>query len=404
MSDPFGLPDPPPAEELQRRREAVQAALRAGGVDGALLVNGADLVYLAGTAQSGHLVLPAEGEAELWVRRDLSRARAESALERVEPLTSLRHIPAILEEAGLAGRVRLGLELDELPARDYMRLAGQLPEAELVDAMPAVWAARRRKTPWELERIRLACAQSAAAQAAAPRLLAPGRREVDVLTELGSVMRELDHEGTIRFRGRYPEFFFGHVLGGPSAAVPGPTETPLAGPGLSSAQGRGPSRRLLAEGDAVVVDICGYAQGYLSDQTRTFALGRIDRRLEQAYAACRSILAELVPLLRPGTPGTALYDRGLELATEAGFGEHFMGHGPTRVRFVGHCIGLELNEPPYLAHGFEGTLEPGNVVAVEPKLVFPGVGAVGLENTYLVGEDGAEPLTWADEELVDATA
>jgi Xaa-Pro aminopeptidase len=153
-----------------------------------------------------------------------------------------------------------------------------------------------------------------------------------------------------------------------------------------------------------VVDICGYAQGYLSDQTRTFALGRIDPRLEQAYAACRSILAELVPLVRAGTPGTALYDRGLELATEAGFGEHFMGHGPTRVRFVGHCIGLELNEPPYLAHGFEGVLEPGNVVAVEPKLVFPGLGAVGLENTYLVGEDGAETLTWADEELVDATA
>ena len=122
-----GAPSSPPArnaawtasrEGAERRREAVQAALRAGGLDGALLVNGADLVYLAGTAQSGRLVLPAEGEAELWVRRDLSRARAESALERVEPLTSLRHIPAILEKAGLGGRVRMGLELDEMPARD----------------------------------------------------------------------------------------------------------------------------------------------------------------------------------------------------------------------------------------------------------------------------------------------
>jgi hypothetical protein len=112
------------------------------------------------------------------------------------------------------------------------------------------------------------------------------------------------------------------------------------------------------------------------------------------------MLAECVALLRPGTPGSALYERALEVAAEAGYAEHFMGAGDGRVRFVGHCIGLELNEPPYLARGYAHPLESGNVVAVEPKLAFTGLGAVGVENSYLVAEDGPVQLTGGSEEAL----
>ena len=95
----------------------------------------------------------------------------------------------------------------------------------------------------------------------------------------------------------------------------------------------------------------------------------------------------------PGIPAEQLYLRGLELATAAGFGEHWMGHGSSRVKFVGHGIGLEINEQPFLAQGFAEPLMAGNVIAVEPKLVFPGVGAVGIENSYVVREGGPEGLT-----------
>ena len=122
--------------------------------------------------------------------------------------------------------------------------------------------------------------------------------------------------------------------------------------------------------------------------------------LLEAYETCRRILAECVALLRPGTPGSALYERALEVAGEAGHGERFMGAGDSRVRFVGHCIGLELNEPPYLAHGYAQPLEAGNVVAIEPKLVFTGLGAVGVENSYHVRDDGPVQLTGATEDAV----
>jgi len=392
------LPPPPPADEIDRRIAAFQAGLRRDGLDAALVVQSADLVYLSGTAQNAHLVVPATGEPVLLVRRDLERARAESALHRIEPFTSLRALPAAFAAVGLSERLRLGLELDVLPAASYLRYGELLPAAELADCMPALWSARSRKSEWELTRIRAACEQSRRAMEYAPQLLVPGTLECDILSELGHHMRLHGHEGTIRFRGINSEFLYGQVLAGESAAVPGPTETPLHGPGLSTAQGRGPSRRPLREGDAVVIDISGLSEGYVSDQTRTFFLRRADPTLLAAYETCRRILAECVALLRPGTPGGALYERALEVATEAGQAEHFMGAGDGRVRFVGHCIGLELNEPPYLARGYGQPLEEGNVVAIEPKLAFAGLGAVGIENSYLIGPSGPLQLTGGDEE------
>ena len=396
------LPPPPPADEIARRIAAFQAGLERDGLDAALIVQSADLVYLSGTAQNAHLLVPAAGEPLLLVRRDLARARAESALARIEPFTSLRALPAALESLGLKGTLRLGLELDVLPAASYLRYRELLPGADPADCMPALWSARSRKSAWELERIRLACEQTRLAMELAPSLLVPGRLECDVLSELGHHMRMHGHEGTIRFRGINSEFLYGQVLAGASGAVPGPTETPLHGPGLSTAQGRGPSRRPLRDGDAVVIDVSGLAEGYVSDQTRTFFIGHADPELLAAYATCRRILAECVALLQPGTPGSALYERALEVAAEAGHAERFMGAGESRVRFVGHCIGLELNEPPYLARGYSQPLETGNVVAIEPKLAFTGLGAVGVENSYFLGDDGPVQLTGSTEEPVIA--
>jgi len=394
------LPPPPPAEELDRRIAVFQAGLQRDGIDAALIVQSADLVYLSGTAQNAHLIVPAEGEPLLLVRRDLERARRESALRQIEPFTSLRALPAAIAASGLPERLRLGLELDVLPAAAYLRYRDLLPGSEPADCMPALWSARSRKSPWELERIRRACEQTRLAMELAPQLLVPGRAECDVLSELGHHMRLHGHEGTIRFRGINSEFLYGQVLAGESAAVPGPTETPLHGEGLSAAQGRGPTRRPLRRGDAVVIDVSGLAEGYVSDQTRTFFVGEADPVLLAAYETCRRSLAECVALLRPGTPGSALYERALEVATEAGYAAQFMGAGDGRVRFVGHCIGLELNEPPYLASGYAQPLESGNVTAIEPKLAFAGLGAVGIENSYLVTDDGPVQLTGGSEEAL----
>jgi Xaa-Pro dipeptidase len=389
----------PSRAELEPRLARLRAGLEAAGLDAALIVESADLYHLAGTAQNAQLIVPVHGEPLLLVRRDVERATAESALGNVEPLSSLRGLEPALARLGLGPGSAIGLELDVLPAAAYLRYAALLPDRLLGDAMPAVWAARAPKSPWELERVRMACAQGTAALHALPGLARVGRAEADVLSDLAAVMRAYGHEGTIRFRGLNGEFWFGQVLGGASGAVPGPRDTPLSGPGLSPAQGSGPSRRPLEPGDTVVVDVSGLAGGYVSDQTRTVFVGEPDPRLVSAHETCRAILRACEELLVPGTLAGAVYDRGLEVAGEAGLADHYMGFGTTRVRFVGHAIGLELNEPPALARGVEVPLVEGAVVAVEPKLVFPGLGAVGIENSYVVRAGGPERLTLADDDV-----
>ena len=376
--------------EIERRLTVFQQALRAAAIDCALLIEASDLVYLTGVMADAHLLVPADGEPILLVRRSLERVQADSPLEDVRPFRSFKELPPLLTELGAR---RIGLELDVLPAARYLRYRDLLPDAELVDVSEVVAGVRAVKSTWELTMIGKAAEQVAAAFAAAPALVAEQPTDRAIQIELEHLMRQAGHQGPLRFRGLNGQMFYGAVLAGPDGAIAPWADTPLGGPGPSAAVGKGPGGWEIRDGDAVTVDLVGGWEGYLADATRTFFRGTPNPQLAEALAVCESILAALEELMVPGTPAEQLYLRGLELATEAGFGDHWMGHGPGRVRFVGHGVGLEINERPFLAQGFAGPLAFGNVIAVEPKLVFPGLGAVGVENTYAVDRDGPIRLT-----------
>ena len=376
--------------EIERRLTAFQQALRAAAIDCALLIEASDLVYLTGVMADAHLLVPADGDPILLVRRSLERVQADSPLEDVRPFRSLKELPPLLTDLGAR---RIGLELDVLPAARYLRYRDLLPDAELVDVSDVLAGVRAVKSTWELTMIGKAAEQVAAAFAAAPALVVEQPTDRAIQIELEHLMRRAGHQGPLRFRGLNGQMFYGAVLAGPDGAIAPWADTPLGGPGPSAAVGKGPGGWEIRDGDAVTVDLVGGWEGYLADATRTFFRGTPNPQLAEALAVCEAILAALEELMVPGTPAEQLYLRGLELATEAGFGDHWMGPGPGRVRFVGHGVGLEINERPFLAQGFSDPLAFGNVIAVEPKLVFPGLGAVGVENTYAVDRDGPIRLT-----------
>lgn len=376
--------------EIERRIVTFQQALRAADIDCAVLIEASDLVYLTGVMADAHLLVPAADDPILLVRRSLERVQAESPIEDVRPFRSFKELPPLLDELGAR---RIGLELDVLPAARYLRYRDLLPEADLVDVSDVLAGVRAVKSTWELKMIGKAAEQVAAAFAAAPALVAEQPTDRAIQIELEHLMRRAGHQGPLRFRGLNGQMFYGAVLAGPDGAVAPWADTPLGGPGPSAAVGKGPGGWEIRDGDAVTVDLVGGWEGYLADATRTFFRGTPHPQLAEALAVCEAILADLETLMVPGTPAEQLYLRGLELATEAGFGDHWMGHGPGRVRFVGHGVGLEINERPFLAQGFPEPLAFGNVIAVEPKLVFPGLGAVGVENTYVVDRDGPVRLT-----------
>jgi Xaa-Pro dipeptidase len=390
-----------PVDEIGSRLARLRVGLQSAGFDAAVVVGITNLVYFSGTSQVAHLVVPADGEPALLVRRVLERARRESPLERIEPLPSLRGLPEALAAAGLRPGATLAFELDVLPAAAYLGYVRRLDGYALADCSRLVREVRARKSAWELERIRAAAAQVRAAVEALPALLRAGVTESELQAELERELRRAGHQGQLRFRGFNQEMHYGQVLAGPSAATAGYSDSPLCGPGPNVVIGKGADGHRLAPGDPVIVDLVGGHEGYVADQTRTFALAPLAADLRDAYGHARAILRAVEAEIRPGVAPSALWEGSLALAEEAGLGEHFMGHGPDRVRFLGHGIGLEIDELPVLAPGFDAPLEPGHVVAVEPKFVFPGRGAVGIEDTYAVTADGCERLTTAADELVE---
>ena len=390
-----------PASEIGRRLEALRAALAAGGLAAAVIVQHTDLAYFTGTNQQAHLVVPASGPPVLLVRRTLERARRESAIERIEPLGSLRQLAPALHELGVPAGGRIGFELDVLPAGAYLGYVQRLADWEPVDCSAAVRSVRAVKSEWEVGRMRLAAEQVRIAAAAVPSLLRPGITEPELQLEVERVLRLAGHQGQLRFRGFNQEMHYGQVLAGPSGAVPGYSDSPLCGPGPNPALGKGPGRHVLERGDPVIVDLVGGCDGYLADQTRTFSLGPLPADLRAAYERALEILRAVEARLAPGATPSSLFDLAESMAAESGLGDHFMGEGGDRVRFLGHGVGMEVDEWPVLAPGFDEPLVAGNVVAVEPKFVFAGRGAVGVENTYLVTDGGCESLTTTDERLIE---
>ncbi len=157
---------------------------------------------------------------------------------------------------------------------------------------------------------------------------------------------------------------------------------------------------MLARGDTVIADLVGGHEGWLSDQTRTFAVGQPPADMVAAYDLAVAVLRAVEERLGPGAVPSSLYELSEQMAAGAGLAEHFMGAGTERVRFLGHGVGMEIDELPILAPGFDEPLVEGNVVAIEPKFVFPGRGAVGIENMYAVTATGFETMTTASEELI----
>jgi Xaa-Pro aminopeptidase len=385
-----------PGSEIEARTASFQAKLRDAGLDAALIVDQTDLYYLAGTTQSAHLVVPADAEPILLVRRTLERAQRESALDRVEPLRSLRELPDALHAAGLDGG-RVGLELDVLPAAQYLGYVRRLEGFELADCSAILRALRAVKSPWELAQMRTAADQLAHVPDWVAQILREGMSEIELAAEIDRRLRLAGHQGLVRFRGFNQEMSTSSIVAGPSAAVPGAADTPIVGPGPNPAVAKGASARPIGRGEPVVVDLVGAWEGYLADQTRSFTLGPpADERVEPAYRLAESILVTVASETRPGAPASAVYDRAVELAA-GDLGAFFMGEAA----FVGHGLGLEIDELPVLAPGFDMPLAEGTVFALEPKFLFPGELAVGVENTYAVTTDGVEVLTHAPMDLFE---
>ncbi|MFZ7125260.1 MAG: M24 family metallopeptidase [Desulfobacterales bacterium] len=388
-----------PSAELEHRIRRFQGRLKAGGLEGALIVQNADLFYFSGTIQQSHLYIPVEGEPLLMTRKSLRRAMEESSLKRIEPVGSPRQIPELLRSAGLPLPSVLGLELDVLPASHYLAYTNLFPDCRMQDVSHDIRSVRAVKSAYEIGLIREAARKADEVAGTLKSHLREGMTEVELAGLMEAEARKRGHQGIVRMRMWGGELFYGHLMTGPPAAVPSYLSSPTGGRGLSPAVAQGPGFAPIRAGQPILLDYVFAWNGYIADHTRIFAIGGLPPELLDAHGAMLEIQETVKSAARPGVSSGDLYDLAISSAESRGFGQWFMGADEGRIRFVGHGIGLELDEYPFLARGQEMPLEPGMVIALEPKLIIPGKGVVGIENTHLVTEAGLEQLTVYDESI-----
>lgn len=386
-----------PGEELYGRIEKFQKRLREIGAAGALILQNTDLFYFSGTCQDAHLFVPAHGEPLLMVKKSYDRALKESALNHIIPVRNMEDIRRSINGFSKEKR-RIGLELDVLPTALFFRYRDLLAPAEAIDVSGAIRETRMIKTPYEIDRLKESAHLSTEMFREVPNILKEDMTEVELASRVEYFLREKGHQGTLRVRAFNQEAFMGHLASGWSSAYPSSFNGPTGGTGLNPSFPQSAGFKKIVRNEPVLVDYATVVNGYIVDHTRIFCIGAISDKLVKAHNTSLEIKRRIVKETRPGTQGTDLFGMAFGIAESSGFADQFMGYG-AGVNFIGHGIGLELDELPVIAKKYNMILRPGMVFALEPKFVFPGEGAVGVEDTFVLNEDGLEQLTGIDDEI-----
>ncbi|MGB9080137.1 MAG: Xaa-Pro peptidase family protein [Desulfuromonadaceae bacterium] len=390
-----------PATELEYRCKKLQEHMIMESLDAIIIVQNADLFYFTGTVQSGNLYVPASGQPLFMVRKEAGRARMESGLKEVMPFGSLKDIPAILSRYGYPVPKRIGLELDVLPVNFYERYQKLYPNADFADATPLIRKVRMIKSHYEIHLMKDAADQVDRVYRRAKEIIRVGMTDLDVAAELEYTARKEGHQGLVRMRGFNSDICYGQIFSGTDSAVPAYSDTPLGGMGLNPSFGQGAGLKRIESHEPVIIDFAGCVDGYLSDQTRVFSVGEPSDRLRKAYDDMLKIQEMMIRTAEVGMSWGALYDACLKCAVDMGYADSFMGAKGSQVSFIGHGLGVEIDEYPFIARGFtQMPLETGMAFAFEPKVVFPGEGAVGIENTFYLSNEGLKRLTHSSDELV----
>ena len=374
--------------------------MQASGADACLITSNANLYYTVGQVVMGYLYIPPEGDSLLFVRRPAGltvETRHDTSLQYVR---KPEQIAEIMTERGIPLPQRIMFEGDSLTHNEWLRFEAIFRPAVAINGTPALQRARSIKTGAELELLRRSGRLHAAVYAKIHGLYRSGMTDLQLSIEIEREMRLAGCLGFFRIFGQGMEIFMGSVLAGDNACEPSPYDFALGGKGVHPSLPVGANNSVLHHGMSVMVDIGGNFTGYMTDMTRTYSIGKLSEKAYRAHHVALEIQDAVANMMRPGVVCEDIYNRSLEMAKRNGLDGCFMGCRQ-QARFVGHGVGIEVNELPVLGVRSRTELEPGMVLAVEPKFVIEGTGAAGIENTFVVTANGNEKITILDEELVD---
>ncbi|GAB6011178.1 M24 family metallopeptidase [Viscerimonas tarda] len=386
-------------EELEKdlliRRHKLQAVMQLNGVDACILATNLNLFYMAGCVYSGYCYLPADGEAFHFVKRpnDINLLNT-SYIRKPEQLVEE------LQKHDLPLPKKILLETDSLPYNDCLRLMSSLQVTETLNASTTLRKIRSIKTGFELSQVRECAKIHQEVYSQIPSLFRRGMTDLEFQIEIERCMRLHGSMGLFHTYGENMDIHMGSLLTGENAEAPSPFDFALGGKGSDPTLPLGASGIKIEEGNTIMVDMAGNYRPWMTDMSRIYSAGKTSELAYKAHRVSIEICNAIGSKAKPGLACSDLYNLSLNIVRQNKLEAYFMGTGQ-QARFVGHGVGLEINEPPVLAPRSNEVLEPNIVLAVEPKFVIPGIGAVGIENTYLVTETGLEKITIFEENIIE---
>lgn len=388
-----------PAEEISTRTGRLQEQMCQSGIDGLVVIQRVDLLYFSGTAQNAILYIPADGKPLLMVRKYYPRAVAESSLDNIAEIRSVREVPELITDYYGALPKTIAFEMDVMPVNDFNFYASLFPGSRTVDGSPMIMDLRIIKSAWEIEQMRRTAALSHLTFNFMREAIQPGLTEMECAGIVEAFSRKHGHAARVRVRNYQAEVYPWHLISGKNSAVLGLIDSPASGMGTSVAFPCGAGWKKLVANEPIMFDFSTILNGYHIDETRMFAITAMPPKALDLCKTAIDIHNGVIEKTGPGMTAHEVYEISLALARQTGCKESYLGPSGYKVSFVGHGVGMELVEPPYLADGKRTVLKPGMTFALEPKLVKKDEFMAGIESVFEVTESGARLLTTVPAEV-----
>lgn len=383
-----------PLYEADSRLKRVQQTITEMEADACIITSSVNQYWLCGFIFDGFMFLFPEGDPILFVKRP-----SNIVDERAKQIRKPEQIPDMLREIGISLPKRILVEADQLSFSAATRLQAALGMPETKNISGEVRKIRSVKSEYELEQMRESARIHAYVYELIPSLYREGMTDLELQIEIERQMRLHGSVGIFRSFGENMDIFMGSMLAGDNAQTASPYDYALGGAGISPLLPLGANGTLLLPGTTLMVDMAGNYRPWMDDMTRTFAIEHTPDMAYKAHQVSIDIHNAIMKNFRAGALCSELYLLAEEIVNQNGLAPYFMGT-IQQAQFIGHGVGLEINEPPVLTPRSREVLEPGIAFALEPKFVLPGIGAVGIENTYVVHESGFEKITLCEEAMI----
>ncbi|NDV78377.1 Xaa-Pro peptidase family protein [Dysgonomonas sp. 511] len=383
------------SEDLKLRRQRLQKEMAAMNIEACILTTAVNVFYMTGKVYNGYYYLPAEGDPVHFVKRPEG-----IAFDNTIYIRKPEQIAEELQSRGIALPKTVLLETDVMSYTECSRLMSTFGISNAANASVLLRRIRSVKSSFEIEQVRICARRHEAVYKLIPDIYKPGMTDIELQIEIEKLMRQHGSMGIFRSYGENMDIYMGSLLVGENAEAPSPFDFALGGAGATPTLPIGASGEKIKSGQTIMVDMAGNYTPWMTDMTRVFSAGRTLDIAYRAHQVSIDIHNRVMDMTKPGTGCADVYNVAMEMVKQNNLEPYFMGTRQ-QAKFVGHGVGLEINEPPVMTPRSREVFEPNVIFALEPKFVIPEVGAVGIENTYLVTEDGIEKLTVLDEGIIE---